>query len=43
MTAMHLGMPAPAADVFTALSRRKLAPDLIRGGGRFADKDMRQT
>ena len=25
------------------MSRRKPAPDLIRGGRRFADKDMRQT
>jgi K+-transporting ATPase KdpF subunit len=24
------------------MSRRKPAPDLIRGGHRFADKDMRQ-
>jgi hypothetical protein len=25
------------------MSRRKPAPDLIRGGHRFADKDMRQA
>jgi probable rRNA maturation factor len=37
----RLGVPDPYADR-ERISRRKPAPDLIRGGLRFADKDMRK-
>ena len=36
----RLGVPDPYADR-ERISRRKPAPDSIRGGDRFADKDMR--
>lgn len=36
----RLGVPDPYADL--RISRRKRAPDLIRGGHRLADKDMRK-
>ena len=37
----RLGVPDPYADR-GRISRRKPAPELIRGGRRFADKDMRR-
>jgi probable rRNA maturation factor len=36
----RLGVPDPYAD--SRISRRKPAPDPIRGGHRFADKDLRK-